>query len=161
MATIHKPNNSDSAFQDAISDPVTIALAVLVDRIKTLPKDDREDLYELSHIVFSSESEEERQSAANAMREILRQESGKASELELPSDPEGELSGWLEWISGRILEARKSAGLTQEQLAENAGLTQSHISRLEAKQHSPSSTTIEKIAKALDLSPSHFDPSAE
>jgi len=161
MATLKEPNNSRNALSDAIfSDPVTIALAVLVDRIKTLPKGDREDLYELSHIVFSSECDEERESAAVAMREILRQEIATVSELELPHAPDRELENWLDWISRRIQEARKAVGMNQSQLAEEAGLTQSHISRLEAKQHSPSAKTIEKIAKAVKLPPSHFDPSA-
>ena len=160
MKTLQESNNADSAFQDALSNPVALAVAVLVDRIKALPKDDRDDLFELTGVLLSAESDEERKSAADAMREILQQDAGVASKMEIPGKPSKSVEGWLEWISSRIRESRKSAGLTQEQLAEKCGLTQSHISRLEAKQHSPSFRTIEKLATALGLPPAHFDPSA-
>ena len=51
-----------------------------------------------------------------------------------------------------LLEARKSAGLTQETLAARMGTTKSAISRLEAslrnEKHSPSWATLRKYARA-------------
>ena len=51
-----------------------------------------------------------------------------------------------------LLEARKSAGLTQEELAARMGTTKSAISRLEAslrdERHSPSFATLRKYAQA-------------
>ena len=51
-----------------------------------------------------------------------------------------------------LLEARKSAGLTQEALAVRMGTTKSAISRLEAslrnEKHSPSWATLRKYARA-------------
>ena len=51
-----------------------------------------------------------------------------------------------------LLEARKSAGLTQEALAARMGTTKSAISRLEAslrnEKHSPSWATLRKYARA-------------
>jgi transcriptional regulator with XRE-family HTH domain len=59
-----------------------------------------------------------------------------------------------------IKELQLKAGWTQEQLAAESGLPQSHISRLEAGKHSPSRATLEKIAKALGVDVAVFDPSA-
>lgn len=59
-----------------------------------------------------------------------------------------------------IREAREAAGLTQAELSQQSGLPQSHISRLEQGKHSPTARTLEKIATALKLHHSHFDPSA-
>ena len=51
-----------------------------------------------------------------------------------------------------LLSARKTAGLTQEQLADRMGTTKSAISRLESslrnEKHSPSFATLKKYANA-------------
>ena len=51
-----------------------------------------------------------------------------------------------------LLNARKTAGLTQEELADRMGTTKSAISRLEAslrsEKHSPSFSTLKKYANA-------------
>ncbi len=51
-----------------------------------------------------------------------------------------------------LLEARKTAGLTQAALAERMGTTKSAVSRLEAslrdERHSPSFSTLKKYANA-------------
>jgi DNA-binding XRE family transcriptional regulator len=51
-----------------------------------------------------------------------------------------------------LLSARKTAGLTQEELAERMGTTKSAISRLESslrnEKHSPSFATLKKYANA-------------
>lgn len=50
-----------------------------------------------------------------------------------------------------VLRARAEAGLSQAQVAERVGTTQSAIARLEsgAQRHSPSIATLQKYAKAL------------
>lgn len=50
-----------------------------------------------------------------------------------------------------VLRARAEAGLTQAQVAERVGTTQSAIARLEsgAMRHSPSIATLQKYARAL------------
>ncbi len=51
-----------------------------------------------------------------------------------------------------LLDARKAAGLTQEELAQRMGTTKSAVSRLEAslrdERHSPSFATLKKYANA-------------
>jgi transcriptional regulator with XRE-family HTH domain len=52
-------------------------------------------------------------------------------------------------IARKIVEARRSAGLSQEELARRAGVRQETISRLESGKHSPTIRTIDKIDRAL------------
>jgi transcriptional regulator with XRE-family HTH domain len=49
--------------------------------------------------------------------------------------------------------------MTQVELAQRSSLPQSHISRLEAGKHSPTQTTLEKLAQALDANLSDLEPS--
>ncbi len=140
---------------------IHIALAVLYERVRSLPSADREDLYELANVFATAETEEDRDSAVVAMCEIIeKQPAGGVSRMDLSEEPHPELDDWLEHISKRIRDARQEADLTQDQLAELAGLPQSHISRLETGKHSPSRMTLEKIAEATGQPLSFFDPSA-
>lgn len=141
--------------------PFELAVAVIQERVSSLPPADREDLYKLSKILMTDHSEEERDSAAVAMNEILdKGPTGGVTQMELSETPVGELDRWLEFVSEKIRSARTEAKLTQEELAEKAGLPQSHISRLENGKHSPSRSTLEKIAVAIGRPISDFDPSA-
>jgi transcriptional regulator with XRE-family HTH domain len=49
----------------------------------------------------------------------------------------------------KLKKIRQERQLTQEQLAERAGVTREYIARLEAGRYDPSLSTIEKLAKAL------------
>ena len=153
MTTVVKSQDNSQEFNSW-----RLAIAVLADRISSLPKEDREDLFELTKIVFSAETEDERHSAMGAMNEIMEQ---RPLALVRPDDSDtSSLAPWLAYVSGRIREERTAAGLSQEQLAEKAGLTQSHVSRLENGEHSPSQATIQKIATALGIPAARLDPSA-
>ena len=55
----------------SLHDPTQLALAVLVDRIGSLPKEDRDDLYELTTVLFRAEDDEARNAASGAMLESL------------------------------------------------------------------------------------------
>lgn len=138
---------------------LTMAIAVISERVRELPKADRDDLFELSKILLTAESQtlEEVESAQRAFREILEQSKGKVEAFCAPDKPNG-LDGWITFIGRKIKEAREIAELTQSQLEEATGLPQSHISRLENGVHSPSSSTLEKIAKATGQPMSFFDP---
>ena len=140
---------------------LTMAVGIVTDRIKRLSQADRDDLYELVKGLGAAETCEERESIATAMLDILDQEGVQVREMELEDSPPGPgLQTWLDYVSGRIRELRKVAHLTQDELAAKAGLPQSHISRLEGAKHSPSGATLEKIAVALGVPVSQFDPSA-
>ena len=51
-------------------------------------------------------------------------------------------------IAAALIAARNHAGLTQSELAERMGTTQSAVARMESGRVRPSTTTLEKVAKA-------------
>ena len=69
------------------------------------------------------------------------------------------VAGYREWvdmerrIGAVIREARRRAGLSQEALAEQTGLSVKSLSSLETGRTRPSVATLERLAKALNLSP--------
>lgn len=140
-----------------------LALSVLIERIDSLGRADRDDLFELLQEWRTTEDPEERRSIHRAMEEIIAQLPIAArpilTEGEKPM-PRG-LRKWSEYVGRKILELREAAGLTQTQLAEKAGLPQSHISRLERAEHSATHMTLEKIATALGVPVKELDPCFE
>ena len=54
-------------------------------------------------------------------------------------------------IIGRILEARKDAGLTQTELGELSGINQTFIARLENNRTDPQLTTVLKVLRPLGM----------
>ncbi|HEY1785291.1 MAG TPA: helix-turn-helix transcriptional regulator [Pirellulales bacterium] len=133
------------------------ALSLIRTRIKSLPGEDQTDLLLVLSEFFATDDEEGRESAAEAVMELLAQPSGSVQKMGTET---GKPENWVAFISGRIRELRKEAGQTQEQLAEKSGLTQSHICRLERGDHSPSGMTLEKIAKGLGVDPARFQADA-
>ena len=57
----------------------------------------------------------------------------------------------LQRLGERIRALRDRCGLTQEGLAEKAGLSRGYIARLETGRQDPSATTLAAIAKALHV----------
>ncbi len=55
-------------------------------------------------------------------------------------------------LSESLKEARKSKGWTQQELAEKAGLHLTYIGHLELGKYHPSTFTVWKIAKAMEIS---------
>ena len=51
-----------------------------------------------------------------------------------------------------IIDARKTAGLTQKELSERAGIAQGDISRLENGNANPSIRTLQRLAAAMEMS---------
>ncbi len=52
-------------------------------------------------------------------------------------------------IAREIVADRKSAGLTQQELAKRAGIRQETLSRIESGKHLPTMKTLKKIDRAL------------
>ena len=48
-----------------------------------------------------------------------------------------------------MIDARKSAGLTQKQLSEKTGITQADISKLESGNANPSLRTLQRLASGM------------
>jgi ribosome-binding protein aMBF1 (putative translation factor) len=158
METLHNPNSGISF--ETQKQVLETSMAVLVDRISRLPQDDKDDLYLLIKELSVAKSPEEVAAVAHAMSEILDQESSTLERMPQPevSVPDHSLENWLSYVSGQIRHFRKQAGLNQTELAEQSGLPQSHISKLENGKHSPTRITLEKIATALNIDVSEFDP---
>ena len=55
-------------------------------------------------------------------------------------------------MGARIRRLRKAKGMSQQDVADKAGLTRVFITRVEAGQQDPSLSTINAIARALDVS---------
>jgi transcriptional regulator with XRE-family HTH domain len=55
-------------------------------------------------------------------------------------------------IGLKVRKSRKHRGMTQEKLAESAGLSNVYISRIETGERSPSLSSLLKIAYSLDIS---------
>jgi len=56
-------------------------------------------------------------------------------------------------IGQNLRRIRERKGITQEQLALNAGLNRAYIGYIERGERNPSTDTLVKIAKALKVSP--------
>ena len=56
-------------------------------------------------------------------------------------------------LGKRLHDARTKRGLTMDDLADKAKMTQPTISRLETGQNYPMTITVEKLAKALGVDP--------
>ena len=64
-----------------------------------------------------------------------------------------------ERIGGRVATLRKLKGMTQEQLAQAAGLQRTHVSRIEAGKYAVTLEVIQAIAEALGMTVDIIDPS--
>lgn len=56
-------------------------------------------------------------------------------------------------LGKRIRETRKAKGLTQEALAYKAGYYSSYIGHVETGRYSPSTHTVWRLSKAMDVEP--------
>ena len=61
-------------------------------------------------------------------------------------------------IGLRIATLRKMQGMTQEQLADKAGLQRTHVGRIEAGKYAVTLETIQAIAEALGMTVDIIDP---
>lgn len=139
------------------------AIAVLIEKIARLSADEKDDLMsvvmEIKDCVPSELGE-----IQQTIREILFPDmAGRLLDEVQPAEKNANeaIQKRRQEIAKRLKQWREARDLTQAQLAEKSGLPQSHISRLEAGQHSPSFKTVEKLAKALELTISELDPAQQ
>ena len=66
-----------------------------------------------------------------------------------------------ERIGNRIAALRKKAGLTQEQLADRAGLQRTHVGRIEAGRYAVTLEVVQAIAQSLGMTVDIIDPRLE
>ncbi len=64
---------------------------------------------------------------------------------------QAQLKELLDILAGHIRTRRKAIGITQEQLAERAGLSPNYIARLEIGSNTPSLSALTAISKALGV----------
>ena len=140
---------------------IEFSLGVLIHRLSTLPKEDCDDLYLLVRQFSSTSTEEEVESIRQAMLEILDQKDGRVENFDFQTSLDSVNVRWKDFISEKVKTIRVGMGLTQSELAARSGIPQSHVSRIENGVHSPSRKTLEKLAAALEVPLSHFDPSNE
>ena len=142
---------------------VGLALSILVERICALSRADRDDLFELVMMLRKTESPEEVEEVYRAMEEILAQTPVRAKPMTLSVSDSltPGLHKWAEHVGKKIRSLRKQAHMNQEALAKKSGLTQSHISRIENAEHSPTNFTLQKIASALGVEVRDIDPCLE
>lgn len=133
-----------------------LALIIMREQIARLPEEDIDDLFILLREYCTTDSDEARTEAHAAITEILQPDDGA---LHSPSDdPSEALRARSADIGGAIRRRRREADLTQQQVAETCGIPQSHLSRIENGQHSPSHITLTRIAEALGAPISAFNP---
>ncbi len=70
-------------------------------------------------------------------------------------------SDGIEWTMNnfdpvRLVQIRKSRGLTQRALAQAAGISQALVAELERGKHPPSSASLSKLASALSVPETEF-----
>lgn len=133
-----------------------MAIAVFLDRIRRLSREDRDDLYALLLELPKADGPEEWNSIARTMREILDQT--PVETLPLDERTSDGLKKWMTFVGNKVKSLREEREWTQVQLAEKSGLPQSHISRIENGVHSPTRMTLEKLARALNVDIGQLDP---
>ena len=66
-----------------------------------------------------------------------------------------------ERIGGRVATLRKLKGMTQEQLAQAAGLQRTHVNRIEAGKYAVTLEVIQAIAETLGMTVDIIDPALQ
>lgn len=136
-------------------------------RIAKMDREQADDLKELFSLLSREEDETERQEIVRTMWELLFPESLTKVIDDIIEDEastaasRAKLEQYRKKVGDAIRTRRDTVGMTQVDLAEAAGLPQSHISRLECGKHTPTHITLEKVAAALGVAPSQLDPGCD
>ena len=138
---------------------LTLAIGIVIEQINRLSPSDKKDLFGLVKALSTAQSAEDLEAVRSGMLEILDQHEYSARPFEFPAtESPGGLAKWNQHVATKVRELREAANKTQACFAEETGLTQSHISRIENAELSPSHRTVEKLAAALGVDPAEIDP---
>lgn len=156
-----KDNDSQHhSYHDYLDDTTALAFSVLTTRINSLSTEDKADVLQLIPELLRTDSSEDKDSALVAIAEILNPEPLSVEQIKFPNGLSKKLAKWTQGVGQEIKNVRNEADMTQKELAKASGIPQSHISRLEKGTHSPTAKTLKKIAKALNVNMTRFDPNA-
>jgi DNA-binding XRE family transcriptional regulator len=110
----------------------------------------------------NAKTEEDAGEIEEVLAEMLFGEPNNYTASKLSTEESSEARASLEkhrkYVGVQIRKCRQKLKMSQEELAERAGLPQSHICRLETGKHAPTYLTIEKLAAALGTTTSQIDP---
>jgi DNA-binding XRE family transcriptional regulator len=130
-------------------------------RFAGLGKKELDQIERLS-LLLRGASEDEQTEIIEAIAEVIFPEdliSGVINpDNEVSDEARIKLTRYRKAVGEQIRKRRDQLEMTQEELAQKAGIPQSHVSRLECGQHAPTHITIKKIARALKTEPSQLDP---
>lgn len=151
-------------------DRIEEALRKITTLVQKHPPEDRALFQKLFLMAISAQDKAEAEEAFGTMMEILRDncdDSAEVAMLKMPDIGQEELPktrklrAWTDHVAAKIKKLREEKGWTQQKLAEEASLMQSHVCRIEKGVHSPSWKTLDRIAKALNVSVGDIDPDVE
>ena len=134
----------------------------MLDRILRLRLTQQRRILQLVELYQKAANEQEAIEIGEVLAEILFRdpESLVATRIndERSKDAGKALERHRTYVGEQIRKWRQRVKMSQEELANKAGIPQSHVCRLETGKHAPTYVTIEKLAQALGVKPSQLDP---
>lgn len=132
-------------------------MTIVIAEIRKKQKELEKQTAKAVNIIFESNFGE---NACSRVDELIRKYNPETHSLprrkisiRTEEDPE-RIIAWA--IAQRIREAREKQGLRQEDLAVKSGIARPNIVRLEQGRHIPTLSTLQKIARALNLDMNNF-----
>lgn len=132
----------------------------LFKRLHQLDQKDQTAVAELVQLLIVAEADDERAEIWEALWEIILPEAvfREIAEEAVQEDARARVDAYRQKVGEQIRQRRESLGMTQEELADRAGIPQSHVSRLECGRHAPTHLTMQRVAAALDTTSAQLDP---
>jgi DNA-binding XRE family transcriptional regulator len=135
---------------------------ILLNRILKMPPSQHQRICRLVDLYRNAKTEQDASEIGEVLAEILFGEPKDYTASKLSSDvsPDGReaLKKHRKCVGKQLRKCRQGLKMSQEELAEKAGIPQSHVCRLETGKHAPTYLTIEKLANALGVAASQLDP---
>lgn len=150
--------NDNGRMDELLTDPLLIAMSVIMDRVRKLPEPHRKSLLELVPQTVSDDPLQA-EFARFSILETLKQPPAALQRTETETEPAAEETAEeAGFLARRVREAREVAGLSERELAEGAGVSPEYISRVETGDIIPNHFALGKIAKSTRQPVSFFEP---